>query len=100
MAENDHTASGAPETAFRVRHLFYLLGAVLFALAVISHNARDYALRAGGIDGDYQNWIGRLGAVTAGELFHYLGLSSYVLAVIVMFRPSPSMFNSSVGSSI
>jgi len=85
VAETNHTASNAPETAFRIRHLFYLLGAVLFALAVISHNARDYALRAGGIDGDYQNWIGRLGAVTAGELFHYLGLSSYVLAVIVMF---------------
>ncbi len=85
----------APENAFRVRHLFYLLGAALFVLAVASHHAHDYAVRARGVDGVVMNWIGSLGACISGSLFYFIGLGAYVLAVIVMlaalrpFLPQP-----------
>lgn len=83
MASSSNHPADPAEGAFRVRHLFYLLGAVLFALAIVSHQAQDYAVRAGGIDGDFLNWIGKLGAIVSGWLFYYIGLSSYVLAIIV-----------------
>lgn len=70
--------------AFRVRTLFYLLGGVLFVLAVFSHQAGDFSVLAGGVDGVVGNWIGDIGARVACSLFTALGLATYVLAGIVL----------------
>ena len=70
--------------SFRVRNLFYLLGAVLFALAIFSHHAGDFQVLAGGAGGIAANWIGNAGARIACTLFLCIGLASYVLAVIVL----------------
>ena len=40
---------------FRIRNLFYLLGAVLFFLAVVSHDSEDFAVLAGGVPGVVNN---------------------------------------------
>jgi len=72
------------KTPFRVRSLFYMLGAVLFALAVFSHSAGDYAVLAGGVTGVVGNWIGNIGARISCGLFLTIGLGAYVLAVIVL----------------
>ena len=69
---------------FRLRSLFYMLAAVLFFLAVISHNAADFAVLAGGINGVVVNWIGNIGARIACGLFLTIGLAAYLLAGIVL----------------
>lgn len=69
---------------FRVRNLFYMLAAVLFFLAIVSHNAGDAAVLAGGVNSVVGNWIGNIGARVACGLFLRLGLASYVLAIIVL----------------
>ena len=83
MAKNENISveSGNP---FRVRNLFYLLGAVLFFLAVISHDAGDYGVLAGGVSGVVSNWIGNAGAHISCNLLLLFGLAAYLLALIVL----------------
>ena len=69
---------------FRVRNLFYMLGAVLFFLAIISHDAGDFAVLDGGTGGVVGNWIGNIGARIACSLFLWVGLASFVLASFVL----------------
>ena len=83
MAKNE-TNSIEPANPFRVRNLFYLLGAVLFFLAVISHDAGDFAVLAGGVPGVVNNWIGSIGAKLACTLMLLFGLAAYLLALIVL----------------
>ena len=72
------------KTPFRIRSLFYMLGGVLFILAVFSHQAGDYSVLAGGHSGVVANCVGNIGARVACNLFLTLGLATYVLAVIVL----------------
>ncbi len=83
MAKNENI-SGESGNPFRVRNLFYLLGAVLFFLAVISHDPGDFAVLSGGVSGVVNNWIGNVGAKVACMLFLLFGLATYLLAVIVL----------------
>ncbi len=69
---------------FRLRSLFYMLAAVLFFLAVISHDAADFAVLAGGVTGMVGNWIGNVGARIACALFIAIGLAAYLLAALVL----------------
>jgi len=69
---------------FRIRSLFYLLGGVLFILAVFSHQASDFSILAGGRSGVVANCVGNIGAHVACKLFLTLGLSTYVLVFIVL----------------
>ena len=61
---------------FRVRNLFYMLAAVLFFLALISHDSGDFAVLAGGVSGVVGNWIGDVGARISCTLLLYLGLAA------------------------
>ncbi|MBO5924297.1 MAG: DNA translocase FtsK [Lentisphaeria bacterium] len=79
--ENISVGSGNP---FRVRNLFYLLGAVLFFLAVVSHDAGDFAVLSGGVSGVVNNWIGNVGAKISCNLLLLFGLAAYLLAFIVL----------------
>ena len=83
MAKNE-TNSIEPVNPFRVRNLFYLLGAVLFFLAVVSHDAGDFAVLSGGVSGVVNNWIGNVGAKLSCNLLLLFGLASYLLALIVL----------------
>ena len=69
---------------FRVRNLFYMLAAVLFFLALVSHDSGDFAVLAGGVNGVVGNWIGDVGARISCTLLLYLGLAAYVLGGIVL----------------
>ena len=69
---------------FRVRSLFYMLGGILFALAIFSHEPGDFSVLAGGHNGVAANWIGEIGARIACGLFLTIGLAAYVLAGIVL----------------
>ena len=69
---------------FRLRSLFYMLAALLFFLAVVSHDAADFAVLAGGVTGLVGNWIGNVGARIACSLFLAIGLAAYLLAVLVL----------------
>ncbi len=69
---------------FRVRNLFYMLGAVLFFLAILSHDAGDFSVLEGGSSGVVGNWIGNIGAAVACNCFLWVGLASFVLAFIVL----------------
>ena len=77
---------------FRIRNLFYLLGAVLFFLAVVSHDSEDFAVLAGGVPGVVNNWIGNIGANIACVLLLHIGLASYVLASLVLLAAIRSFF--------
>ena len=114
MAKNENN-SIEPANPFRVRNLFYLLGAILFFLAVVSHDARDIAVLAGGVPGVVSNWIGTFGARISRALLLLFGLASYLVAAIVLlaairsFLPQklcrtwlflPGVLLSLVGSSI
>ena len=83
MAKNENN-SIEPANPFRIRNLFYLLGAVLFFLAVVSHDSGDFAVLAGGVSGVAGNWIGDVGARISCTLLLYLGLAAYVLGGIVL----------------
>ena len=83
VAKNENN-SIEPANPFRVRNLFYLLGAILFFLAIVSHDARDIAVLAGGVPGVVSNWIGTFGARLACSLLMLFGLASYLIAAIVL----------------
>ena len=72
------------KNTFRVRNLFYMLGAVLFVLAVFSHDAGDFSVLAGGRSGVVANWIGDIGARMACMCLLLFGLAAYLLAAIIM----------------
>ena len=78
---NNSTQSG---NHFRVRNLFYLLAAMLFFLAIVSHDAGDMAVLAGGVPGVVNNWIGNVGAKLSRMLLLLFGLATYLLAAIVL----------------
>ncbi len=114
MAKNENN-SIEPANPFRIRNLFYLLGAVLFFLAVVSHDSGDFAVLAGGVPGVVGNWIGSFGAGISCSLLLLFGLATYLIAGIVLlaairsFLPQklcrtwlflPGMLLSIVGASI
>lgn len=61
-----------------------MLGAVLFFLAILSHDAGDFSVLEGGSSGVVGNWIGNIGAAVACNCFLWVGLASFVLAFIVL----------------
>lgn len=83
MAKNENN-SIEPANPFRIRNLFYLLGAVLFFLAVVSHDSGDFAVLAGGVPGVVGNWIGSFGAGISCSLLLLFGLATYLIAGIVL----------------
>ncbi len=69
----------------RLRNILFLVLSVLFLLAVITHDGRDFAVVDGGMRTVvWQNWIGEIGARCAGSAFIYFGLAVYPLALLLL----------------
>ena len=90
MAKNENN-SIEQVNQFRVRNLFYLLGAILFFLAVVSHDAGDFAVLAGGVPGVVGNWIGTFGARISCTLLLLFGLAAYLIAAVVLLAAVRSL---------
>jgi S-DNA-T family DNA segregation ATPase FtsK/SpoIIIE len=62
------------------------VGAVLLLLSVVSYNAEDSQILAGGLSphAPLHNWIGLLGAVVSRTLLHWFGFASYFAVFVLL----------------
>ncbi len=67
---------------FKYRYLFYPIIALVLSLSIFSYSPEDNsALECGEI---VSNYIGNIGAIIARVLFNMIGLSTYVLVILVI----------------
>ncbi len=74
--------SGAPTPTpnrFRLRALFYLTVEILLLFALWSYTPADGTALEGGSSQPLTNWVGGVGAWSAGVLYHLFGLASWVM---------------------
>lgn len=75
---------------FKLKHCFYIAGALLILLALFSHDINDYAVLEGGREAPLGNWIGSVGAHLSCIMFYLFGVAAYpivVLLVVCALRP-------------
>ena len=85
MSEGNKTAP--LEEGGRVfRIIFLLVVLLLFAAALLSYSPADAVILYGGSTGSVSNWIGWIGAYAAHFLFMHLGLVTYLLLLLILFR--------------
>ncbi len=78
-------APPVPEkVVFRFRYCIYIIAAMLTVLAIYSHDARDFAIIAGGREGAVSNWVGDIGAWISTTLFYLFGVAVYPIVLLML----------------
>ena len=85
MSGSDKTAP-YEETGRFFRIIFLVVVLLLFAGALLSYTPSDAVILYGGAPGTVSNWIGWIGAFAAHVLFMHLGLATYLLLFLFLFR--------------
>ncbi len=84
-AETIPAAPQKPEkVVFRFRYLLYIIAALLIVLAILSHDAGDFAIIAGGRVGIVRNSVGDIGARISTTLFYLFGIAVYPIAALLL----------------
>lgn len=73
------------KVVFRFRYCVYIIIALLTVLAIYSHDARDFAIIAGGREGAVSNWVGDIGAWISTTLFYLFGIAVYPIVLLMLF---------------
>ncbi len=72
------------KVVFRFRYLLYIIATMLILLAILSHDAGDFAIIAGGRVGIVNNWVGDVGARISTTLFYLFGIAVYPIAALLL----------------
>lgn len=72
------------KVVFRFRYLLYIIAAMLVLLALLSHDAGDFAIIAGGRVGIVKNSVGDIGARISTALFYLFGIAVYPIAALLL----------------
>ncbi len=84
-AETIPAAPQKPEkVVFRFRYLLYIIAALLIVLAILSHDAGDFAIISGGRVGIVRNSVGDIGARISTTLFYLFGIAVYPIAALLL----------------
>ncbi len=74
----------AKEKGFKFRYILTFAFFALIFLSLFSHNSNDFAIMSGGHTGEYENWAGEAGALTARLLLYFFGIASYPITVFIL----------------
>ncbi len=72
------------KVVFRFRYLVYIIVALLMVLAILSHDAGDFAIIAGGKMGIVRNSVGDIGARISTTLFYLFGIAVYPIVLLML----------------
>lgn len=79
------SASIVHPIAFKFRYVFYVIGFILFLMALFSHTPQDAPLLSGAGTSNmnsYANWVGPWGAYVAQQAYLFLGLAIWPIVLI------------------